>query len=159
MRFIHSRYYARQLQDRTTDLLLRRLQLPDYSSHCTATTLIRSLLLAAVAAVSIAAVVTLRSRRPFARNLAQGRISDVAGLRAPPTSHSRVAPCRLAPVGSVGWLADNEVPRSVDAFRLPSTCMARSITNATSRRPNMPARANGSEAPTMAIAMAPLPCC
>ncbi len=77
MRFIHSRYYARQLQDRTTDLLLRRLQLPDYSSHCTATTLIRSLLLAAVAAVSIAAVVTLRSRRPSRETLRKAALATL----------------------------------------------------------------------------------
>ena len=94
--FIHSRYYAQQLQDRTTDLLLRRLQLPDYSSHCTATTLIRSLLLAAVAAVSIAAVVTLRSRRPSRETLRKAALATLPDYSTSNVSFP-VAPCRLAP--------------------------------------------------------------
>ena len=97
MRFIHSRYYAAAItrsNDRlvTTPPPTARLLLTLYCNH------FDPLLIAG------------RSRCGFhcgrchpafpktlARNLAQGRISDVAGLRAPPTSHSRVAPCRLAP--------------------------------------------------------------
>jgi putative transposase len=71
MRALQYRQLAHQLQDRTTDLLLRHLRPPDYSRRCTALVLLSSLALAAARRLSLAAVAAVRRASPSRETLRQ----------------------------------------------------------------------------------------
>jgi len=71
MRSPHYYHLARELQDRTTTWLLRRLRPSDFSPRCTALVLLGCLLLAAAHRLSLSAVAALRRRCPSRETLRQ----------------------------------------------------------------------------------------
>jgi hypothetical protein len=84
MRAIQYRFLARQLQDRTTGLLLRHLRPDDFSHRCHALVLLSCLVLAAARRLSLAAVAAVRRACPSRETLRRAlyaTLPDYAALR------------------------------------------------------------------------------
>jgi putative transposase len=71
MRTAHYPQLARRVQEQAANLLLQYFRPPDFSPHCSAWTLLTSLIYAAAAALSLAAVAALRRRSPSRETLRQ----------------------------------------------------------------------------------------
>jgi Transposase DDE domain len=77
MRTSHYPRLSRLVQDHATTTLLRRLRPRDFSEQCSASTLLRSLIFAAAACISLAAVAALWTRGPCRETLRQALLTTL----------------------------------------------------------------------------------
>jgi putative transposase len=118
MRAIQYRQLARELQDRTTGLLLRQLRPQDFSRRCTARVLLSCLVLAAARRLSLAAVAAIRRRCPSRETLRQALYATLPGYdelrrRLPPLLRAAL------PRGLTRHPGRRRYPMAIDLHRVP----------------------------------------